>query len=304
MSEPKDTKPAAKARKAPAKETPATADTTPETVTDTTAPAADAPAEAAEAAVNATAEAVADATADAQAIVEEATATADDTVADAADSAADAVADAANEAAAEAAAATSTETTATDTAVTATDTVDAAAAPVRTIYVTAPTPPAKKGNRVLGILIALLAAGVFAALYAGAFAVIRMIQGASPAADLPAFLGSASFIFPIAIVFIVFALWALLVNRAGWWAWILGSFIAAAAVYAGTIGLAGLIYQVQIPWTDPVLIVSAVLAREVTVWFGGILSARGKRLKVRNIEARAKFDREEAERRAEREHHA
>src|SRR5690606_29504123 len=226
----------------------------------------------------------------------------DSAVASAAEGAAETVADAANEAATEAAATTAAADAAAVTAVT--ETQDTAAAPVRTVYVTAPTPPAKKGNRVLGILIALLAAGVFATIYAGAFAVVRMLQGGSPAADLPAFLGSASFIFPIVILVITFTLWAMLVNRAGWWAWILGSFIVGAAVYAGTIGLAQLFYQVQIPWTDPVLIVSAVLAREVTVWLGGILSSRGKRLKVRNVQAREKFDREEAERRAERERHA
>ncbi|HRN28272.1 MAG TPA: hypothetical protein PK781_08690 [Terrimesophilobacter sp.] len=291
MTESKST-PAPKARKTAAKSAKTTADVTPGT-----------PAEAASDAANNTAEAVEAATADAQGAVETITVDSDSAVANAADSAAETVADAANEAAAEAAAATAaTDTAATDTAVAVT--ADADATPVRTIYVTAPTPPAKKGNRVLGILIALLAAGVFAALYAGAFAVVRILQGASPAADLPGFLGSASFIFPVAITFVVFMLWALLVNRAGWWTWILGSFIVGAAVYAGTIGLAALIYQVQIPWTDPVVIVSAVLAREVTVWLGGILSARGKRLKARNAEARAKFDQEEAERRAERERHA
>lgn len=295
MSESKST-PAPKARKttakAAAKATPAAA----ETVAD----------EAAATAADATADAVENATADAQAAVEQATDTADATVASAADTAAETVADAANEAAAEAAATTTAaEAAASDATTTAvTDTAPDAAGPVRTIYVTAPTPPAKKGNRVLGILMALLAAGVFAALYAGAFAIVRIVQGGSPATDMPAFLGSASFIFPVAIVAVAFALWALLVNRAGWWAWLLGSFIVGIAVYAGTIGLALLIYQVQIGWLDPVVIVSAVLAREVTMWIGGILSNRGKRLKVRNAEARAKFDQEEAERRAERERHA
>lgn len=288
MSDSKKAKPARKS----APKASGTGDATPVEASTDAATAAAATADAVEAATaqavddvaeatDALSEPVADAAADADA---------DAAVASAAEGAAETVADAANEAAAEAAAA------AAETA--ATPTQDDAAAPVRTIYVTAPAPPAKKGNRVLGILIALLATAVFAALYAGAFAVVRMVQGG--VAELTAFLGSASFVFPVVIVFIVFTLWALLVNRAGWWSWILGSFIVAAAVYAGTIAFAQLFYQMQISWTEPVLIVSAVLAREVTVWFGGILSARGKRLKVRNAEARAQFDREEAERRAER----
>lgn len=245
---------------------------------------------------------------------------AETTLADAADAAAETVADAANEAAAEAAeSAKAAEVDAANEAATEAAATTAAAdaanetaatqahhpdAPVRTVYVTAPTPPAPKGNRVLGILIGLLAAAVFATIYAAVFALLRLAQGGSPAADLPAFLGSASFIFPIVILLVAFILWALIVNRAGWWAWILGSFLIAIAVYTGTVGLAQLFYQVQIPWTEPALIASAVLARETSVWLGGILSARGKRLKVRNAEARAQFDREEAERRAERERHA
>lgn len=310
--------PARKPRKSPAKaaetsdtsavETSAAApdeattdDSAKETTKDTDAPAAaansDTPAEAADA----TAAAVEDATEAAKARVDAHTTSANPAVAEAADSAAETVADAANEAATEAAATTAAADAANETAATEAHHADA---PVRTVYVTAPTPPAPKGNRVLGILIGLLAAAVFATIYAAVFALLRLVQGGSPAADLPAFLGSASFIFPIVILLITFILWALIVNRAGWWAWILGSFLIGIAVYAGTVGLAQLFYQVQISWTEPALIASAVLAREVSVWLGGILSARGKRLKVRNAEARAQFDREEAERRAERERHA
>lgn len=259
------------------------------------------PADTTDTPAEATADAVKDATAEAQSQVEAATAEANPAVAEAADSAAETVADAANEAATEAAATTAAADAANETAAIQAHHPDA---PVRTVYVTAPTPPAPKGNRVLGILIGLLAAAVFASIYAAVFALLRLAQGGSPAADLPAFLGSASFIFPIIILLVAFILWALIVNRAGWWAWILGSFLIAIAVYTGTVGLAQLFYQVQIPWTEAALIASAVLARETTVWLGGILSARGKRLKVRNAEARAQFDREEAERRAERERHA
>lgn len=242
-------------------------------------------------------------TVDAPVEVETATAdvveSSDDAVAGAADSAAETVTEAANAAAAEAvieaeAAAVDAETAATQ--------VQDAAGPVRTIYVTAPQPPAKKGNRVLGVLIALLAAGVFAVLHTAAFAIITTLQGNSAAPLIPTFLQSGSLIWPVVIVFVVTALWAQLVNRAGWWSWVLGSFVIAAAVYAGSVLIFQLAYQTPTEWTDPLVIVSAILAREVVVWLGGILSARGKRLKVRNTEALAQFNREEAERRANREY--
>lgn len=224
----------------------------------------------------------------------------DDAVAGAADSAAETVTEAANAAAAEAV--IEAEAAAVEAETAATQVQDAAAGPVRTIYVTAPQPPAKKGNRVLGVLIALLAAGVFAVLHTAAFAIITTLQGNSAAPLIPTFLQSGSLIWPVVIVFVVTALWAQLVNRAGWWSWVLGSFVVAAAVYAGSVLIFQLAYQTPTEWTDPLVIVSAILAREVVVWLGGILSARGKRLKVRNTEALAQFNREEAERRANREY--
>lgn len=287
MSETPKAKPST-ARKPAAKSPKATNGATAEATTDA--------AEAAMVAANDTAAAVEEATTAARDDVADAVESTDDAVADAADSAAETVADAANEAAVEAAAAAEAETAEAQTL--ATDVQDAAAAPVRTIYVTAPQPPAKKGNRVLGILIALLATGVFAALYTVAFVLLAPFLGISE--PITGFLTSTTFLFPVIIVFVATAIWALIVNRAAWWAWIIGSLLIALAVYAGTIGLTALFYQQQLEWTNVLLLVSAVLAREVTVWLGGILSARGRRLKVRNAEARAQFDREEAERRAER----
>lgn len=288
MSDSKNAKSGTKAAgKASAKSTAAA-----QAASDDAVETADVAAEMAEAVETATTAAVDD--------VAEAVAVADDAVADAADSAAETVAEAANEAAVEAAAAA--EVAAVEAETVATQVQDAAAAPVRTIYVTAPQPPAPKGNRVLGVLIALLAAGVFAVLHTAAFAIITTLQGGSPAQLIPTFLQSGSLIWPVVLVFVVTALWAQLVNRAGWWSWVLGSFVVAVAVYAGSVLIFQLLYQSPTQWTDPLIITSAVLAREVVVWLGGILSARGKRLKVRNAEALAQFNREEAERRANREY--
>jgi hypothetical protein len=52
---------------------------------------------------------------------------------------------------------------------------------------------------------------------------------------------------------------------------------------------------------SPFVIVSAVLAREVVLWTGGIISRRGRRLRARNLENREAYDRELATARAEHE---
>jgi hypothetical protein len=51
---------------------------------------------------------------------------------------------------------------------------------------------------------------------------------------------------------------------------------------------------------SPGAIVAALLAREVALWTGAPIAARGRRVKARNIEARETFDREEAEAKAKR----
>lgn len=278
-----------------------TARKTPARSAATKKPAARSTAKAAAAdAADETAEAVDAATTEAVDSVADAVELADGPIADAADTAAETVAEAANEAAVGVAVAA--EAAAIEAETVATEAQGAAAAPVRTIYVTAPQPPAKKGNQVLGVLVALLAAAVFAVLHTVVFAIITTVQGGSAAQLIPAFLQSGSLIWPVVIVFVVTALWAQLVNRAGWWSWVLGSFVVAAAVYAGSVLIFQFVYQAPIQWSDPLVIASAVLAREIVVWLGGLLSVRGKRLKVRNAEALAQFNREEAERRANREY--
>jgi hypothetical protein len=42
-----------------------------------------------------------------------------------------------------------------------------------------------------------------------------------------------------------------------------------------------------------------VIAREVAIWFGLAIAARGRRVRARNIQAREQYDRELAERRAQ-----
>jgi hypothetical protein len=176
------------------------------------------------------------------------------------------------------------------------------------VYVQTPQAPRKRGNRGVGALIAVGSGVVFAAALAlatstiGFFGTGRFSFG---------FLATANFYIPTLFFIIGFVLLVLIANRAAWWAYIFGSILVGLIVYFGTIGLgllsAGVIlktpdeaaamYAALV--TNPFVIVSALLAREVSLWFGSLISRRGRSVRVRNAEARAAHEAELAERRGE-----
>ncbi len=176
------------------------------------------------------------------------------------------------------------------------------------IYVTTPAAPLKLGNRGLGSALAIAAAVVFAALLALATAVLGVVSGAPFGFG---FLTRPQFYTPALFFVIGFVLVVLVVNRAGWWAHVIGSIFVGLIVYFGTIGL-GLLTTGIVQNTpaeaaarfsagllDPFVIVAALLAREVALWTGAILSRRGGQLRVRNAEAHETWRREVAETKAE-----
>ena len=179
------------------------------------------------------------------------------------------------------------------------------AASMQTVYVPAPVPPIKKGNRGFGILIALLSTVIFAGLYALIIASIRALELGVFQCN---FFGSLAFYTPAIFFFIGFVIVVLLANRASWWGYVLGSIFVALFVYFGTVGT-GLVVNNIVAETpsgaarllstalfSPFIIAAALLAREVSMWMGAVISARGRRVKVRNLEARDAFDRESADR--------
>ena len=195
-------------------------------------------------------------------------------------------------------------------------TTDPAAAEVpgepahRVVYVHVPTAPKKLSNRAIGSLVALVAAIVFTAILAVITALIGVANG-RPVSF--AFLGRAEFYIPTLFFVVAFVLLVLIVNRANWWAYIVGSLVVAVVVYFGTIGLtlltSGVVQQTpdqaalsfRFLLGNPFIIGSALLAREVALWSGGIISRRGRRLRLRNAENRAAYDRELATTRADHE---
>ena len=179
------------------------------------------------------------------------------------------------------------------------------AASMQTVYVPAPVPPIKKGNRGFGVLIALLSTVIFAGLYALIIASIRALELGVFQFD---FFGSLAFYTPAIFFFVGFVIVVLLANRASWWGYVLGSIFVALFVYFGTVATGLLVNNIvtetpsgaarllSTALFSPFIIAAALLAREVSMWMGALISARGRRVKVRNLEARDAFDRESADR--------
>jgi hypothetical protein len=182
------------------------------------------------------------------------------------------------------------------------------AAPVQQIvYVEAPKPFVKKGNRGFGVVIALLATVAFALLYALAVVIAETVSVGSTDSS---FLGTADFWAPVALFAIGFIILVLILNRAAWVAHVFGSIFVGLFVYFGSAGAEIVIHASTIPSNEVGLfyshalfsvgaIVAALLAREVALWMGIAISARGRRVKARNIEARKLYDEEIEAKRAE-----
>lgn len=172
------------------------------------------------------------------------------------------------------------------------------ASPQHVVYVPAPVPPTPRGNRGFGVGMALLGTLLYAVLFFGVIWVLRLAVLGS--ADLD-FLLAADVYIPVVVFAVAFVLLALVVNRARWAAWVFGSLFVGAAVYFGTIGVDMAINaMLRVPGApvftdflaDGSFAIAALLGREVVVWWGAIVSARGAKVKARNADARAAFEAE------------
>jgi len=188
------------------------------------------------------------------------------------------------------------------------ETAPAGSAPAETpevVYVTAPVPPRPKGNRILGVLFALVATAVYALALAGLFELLVQVT-VRPGQTVNVFT-LPTFYLAVILFFVGLVAVVLILNRAGWWSHLIASILVALFVYFGTVALvlvmAGVIAQspdVAAKWfqsglVNPAVIIAALLAREVAIWAGAAISWRGKRVKARNVVARENFDREQAE---------
>lgn len=210
-----------------------------------------------------------------------------------------------------------------DTATAAYGTAPAAAAaataapapqPVAPIYLQRPEPPKKKSNRGVGILIALVGTVAFAVLWVAAVLVVGSLLTPSnefgPA--LREFFTGGNAVglrgwAPVLAFFIGMVVLVQILNRARWWAYILGGLFVAVFVYFVYIG-ASLIegqYWLRTPnefaillratWVNPFAVLAGVIAREISIWTGAWLAARGRKLKARNAEAQADYEQQLAD---------
>jgi hypothetical protein len=174
----------------------------------------------------------------------------------------------------------------------------------QTVYVTAPTEPTPRGNRGFGFLMAIVSTLVFAVLYGIVIAILESSRTPVVSFD---FLSSVDFYVPALFFFVGFLVLALGANRAGWWVYVFGSLLVGLFIYFGTVGVGLLSGGVILQTPDgasrlygealanPYVIAAALLGREVALWLGSAVAARGRRVKARNADARQSFERDLAD---------
>lgn len=177
----------------------------------------------------------------------------------------------------------------------------------RIVYVEAPAPPQKKGNRGIGSLLAVVSALAFAVLFAAVIILVFWVTTGRPVTN---FIGVASFYVPVAAYAVGFVLLVLVLNRAKWWAYILGSIFVGLFVYFGTAGvlllLGGAIQSTPAEASadfarvlaDPLVIAAGILGREVSLWTGAAIASRGRRVKAKNAKALEAYNQELEDRKA------
>jgi hypothetical protein len=184
-----------------------------------------------------------------------------------------------------------------------------AAAGHQVVYVEAPRPFIAKGNRGFGVLIALLSTVIFAIVYAAALLIAEAINHVDPL-SFDFLTTGFDFYAPIVMFAVGFVVLVLIVNRAGWAAHVIGSIFVGLVVLFGGTGVILLLHINQIPsnqvgqaFSQVIFstgsIVAALLAREVALWMGFAVAARGRRVRARNADARVLYDQEIAAKRAE-----
>lgn len=182
----------------------------------------------------------------------------------------------------------------------------AAAAP-QPIFVQAPEAPTPRGNRGAAGAIGLLAAIVFAVIYLGSWLAIGAVQGDVTGTNIGEQALSAVTSWwlwvPVAVFFLAFWILGAFINRGRWGLWVLLGLLVGIASYAGHV--LGQLFQApfwNIPPSEaltlvgeqafvPLALVALVAGRELTIWFGAWVAARGRRVTELNAEAQREYER-------------
>ena len=175
------------------------------------------------------------------------------------------------------------------------------------IFVQAPEAPRPRGNRGAAGLIGLLAAVAFGVLYLAAALGLRALDGSVTSSNFGTEATSALtswwFWVPVVVFYLAFWLLGAIINRGRWGHWVIFGLLVGAASYGGH--LLGQLFQapfwqltarqgqevVQGQLLAPLAIVAFVVGRELTIWFGAWVAARGRRMSELNREAQREYER-------------
>ncbi|MCP2638035.1 ABC transporter [Microbacterium sp. HD4P20] len=175
------------------------------------------------------------------------------------------------------------------------------------IFVQAPEAPRPRGNRGAAGAIGLLAALAFAVLYFAAWmgfgALAGDVTGDNVGTTALEALGTWSLWVPVIVFFLAFWLLGAIINRGRWGAWVVLGLLVGIAAYGGHI--LGALFQapfwmltasegaqlVGAELLAPLAIAAFVIGRELTIWFGAWVAARGKRVTELNLEAQREYER-------------
>ena len=175
------------------------------------------------------------------------------------------------------------------------------------IFVQAPESPRPRGNRAAAGAIGLLAALAFGVLYLAVWLGVGMIDGEVTADTLGATaltaLGTWALWVPVFVFFIAFWLLGAIINRGRWGAWVIFGLLVGVAAYLGHI--LGALFQapfwmltasegaalVESQLLTPLAIGAFIIGRELTIWFGAWVAARGARVTELNVEAQREYER-------------
>jgi hypothetical protein len=175
------------------------------------------------------------------------------------------------------------------------------------IFVQAPEPPRPRGNRGAAGAIGLLASVAFAIVFLGIAlawgALTGTVTAQNAVTQILGVLTTWAFWTPVVVFFIAFWLLGAIINRGRWGHWVVWGLLVGVAAYAGF--LLGQLFQapfwqltaregaqlLQDSVLAPLAIVSFVLGRELTIWFGAWAAARAKRVSELNDEAQREYER-------------
>lgn len=175
------------------------------------------------------------------------------------------------------------------------------------IFVQAPEAPRPRGNRGAAGAIGLLAAVCFAVLYLAATLGLRLLTDGLQVAELGSAALSALTTWqlwvPTAAFYVGFWFLGALINRGRWGHWVVWGLLVGVVAWVGYllgVLLAAPFWMItarqsiellQDNVLAPLAIVAFVLGRELTIWFGAWVAARGRRVTELNAEAQREYER-------------